>query len=259
LFKSVRFQNKINKLNFAVSLWLTLSIILIYPIVVTSASGSNGIDIFSKDESPFGIPYDVWITKFWNWDASIPLDPETNTFAGIKENGCLIHEEGSVIMLVDTAVGGKINQICQIPPGKGILITIWTGECDTSVPENEGASFEKISQCARGFDLGKVKGLVKVDNIPIAKLDALDYSTNTMENVTEIYTKEFNIYIPNNTHLSSVKYGTFPAAAHGWFVFLKPLPPGEHTIYIQNKVDPTTLSGAADVNAAQITYHLKVK
>ncbi len=29
--------------------------------------------------------------------------------------------------------------------------------------------------------------------------------------------------------LQTEQYGTFPAAAHGWFVFLKPLPPGNHT------------------------------
>jgi hypothetical protein len=85
------------------------------------------------------------------------------------------------------------------------------GECDAGSPEYEGASFKQLSQCARGYDLGKVRGLVKVDNIPIAKLEALDYSTNTMENVTEIYTKEFNIYLPNNSHIPTVRYGTFPA------------------------------------------------
>ncbi len=80
-----------------------------------------------------------------------------------------------------------------------------------------------------------------------------------MQNVTEIYTKGFNINLPTNTHISTVKYGTFPATVHGWFVFLKRLPPGEHTIYLQNIVDPTTLSGATNVNRAEITYHLRVE
>ena len=53
--------------------------------------------------------------------------------------------------------------------------------------------------------------------------------------------------------------GTFPAAAHGWFVFLKPLPPGDHTIYYKNSVEPTTLSGAENRNTAEITYLLSVK
>jgi hypothetical protein len=108
---------KVSKINFTVSLWLTLSIVSIYSIMVASASGYS-IDLFSKDESPFGIPYDVWVAKYWNWTASIPIDPETNTFANLKENGCLIHEEDSVIMLVDPAVGGKVNQICQISSNK---------------------------------------------------------------------------------------------------------------------------------------------
>ena len=254
MFKNFEYD----KLRLAISLWLVLSVTLIF-LRFTTASGYEDVELFSKGESPFGIPYDAWVEKYWNWTASIPIDQETNTFAGIKENGCLIHEEDSVVMLVDPAVGGKINQVCEIPAGKGILMNIWSGECDAAMPENEGASFEKISQCARGFDLGKIKGLVKVDNTPIAKLDVVDYSTSVMENVTEIYTKLFNIYLPNNTHIPTVKYGTFPAAVHGWFLFLKPLPSGEHTIYIQNIVDPTTLSGATNINRAEITYHLGVK
>jgi len=256
LSKASRFQGKSSKSKLAVIFGLASSIFIIYSGLVATASG--GIDLFTKDESPFGIPYDAWVEKYWNWTASIPIDPETNTFAGIKETGCLIHKEGSVVMLVDPAVGGRINQICQIPAGSGILIDIWSGECDAAMPELEGMPFEKISECARGFDLGKVRGLVKVDDVPIAKLDVLDYSTNIMENVTEVYTKQFNIYLPNNTHIPTVKYGTFPAAVHGWFVFLKPLPPGEHTVYIQTTVDPTTLSGATNVNRAEITYHLRV-
>jgi hypothetical protein len=53
--------------------------------------------------------------------------------------------------------------------------------------------------------------------------------------------------------------GTFPAAAHGWFVFLKPLQPGDHILYYQNSVEATTLSGDGNMNSAQFTYHLSVK
>ncbi len=33
----------------------------------------------------------------------------------------------------------------------------------------------------------------------------------------------------------------------------------DHTIYYQNSVEPTTLSGADNVNTAQITYSMKVQ
>ena len=66
-------------------------------------------------------------------------------------------------------------------------------------------SFEQLSKAARGFDLGKVKGLVKVDNIPVAKLDVVDYKNNILNNVTEVYTKQFNATVPNDSHIQNEK------------------------------------------------------
>lgn len=226
---------------------------------MTTRAKAADAGFFSKDEQPFGIPYDDWVEKYWNWDYSIPLDSETNTFAGLKDGGCLIHIENSTAMLIDTAVGGAWNQACIIPSGTGFLIPLWTGECDRSSKGYEAATFNELSKCARDFDLGKINSEVKLDNIPIARLGAVDYASNVLNNVTEIYTKEFNATIPSDSHLVFEKSGTFPAAAHGWFVFLRPLPAGNHTIYYQNNVEPTTLSGAGNVNNAQITYSINVK
>jgi hypothetical protein len=234
-----------------------LSIVSIYCITVPPAVGSVGL--YSKGDSPFGISHEDWLAKYWNWDLSIPLDPETNTFAGLKDNGCMVHKDNSMVMLVDTAVGGVWNQRCTISQNEGILIPLWTGECDQGSKGYESASSKQLSDCARGFDLGKVKGQVKVDNNLVATLDALDYTTNVMNNVSEVYTKQFNATLPNDTHSPTERFGTFPAAAHGWFVFLKPLNPGDHTVYYENSVLPTTLSGAGNSNTAQITYYFKVQ
>jgi hypothetical protein len=241
------------------NLYILLAIIAIYSITFPFVSGFN-VELFSKDESPFGISYSDWVAKYWNWDYSIPTDPQTNTFAGLKDNGCLVHKENSTVMLADTAAGGVWNQKCTISQKEGILIPIWTGECNQGAGKQfESYSFKQLSDCARGFDLGKVKGQVKVNNIPIAMLDAVDYKTNVMNNVTEIYTEEYNVTAPEDTHAPMERFGTFPAAAHGWFVFLKPLQPGNHTVYYQNSVEPTTLSGAGNVNSAQFTYHFNVQ
>jgi hypothetical protein len=250
----VRIPDSTIKLN----LYITLSLVATYYITLPVLTGYN-VEFYSKGESPFGISYSDWITKYWNWDLSIPLDPKINDFLGLKENGCLVHRENSTVMLADTAAGGIWNQKCTISHNAGILIPIWTGECDQGTKAFETYSFKQLLDCARGFDLGKVRGQVKVDNIPVATLDALDYKTNIMNNVTEVYSNQFNATIPINSHVLAERYGTFPAAAHGWFVFLKPLQPGTHTVYYQNSVEPTTLSGAGNVNSAQFTYHFKVE
>jgi hypothetical protein len=223
------------------------------------SASASGVDFYSKDESPFGISNSDWVAKYWNWDYSLPIDPQTNVIAGLKENGCLTHRENSTVMLADTAFGGVWNQNCTISRNEAILIPIWTGECNAGEKDCLDQPFQALSKAARGFDLGKIKGLVKIDNIPVATLDATDYKTNTMNNVTEVYTKQYNATLPENSHTPTEKNGTFPGAAHGWFVFLKPLQPGNHTVYYQNSVEPTSLSGAGNSNSAQFTYHFKVE
>jgi len=252
--KMVRILDSTINLN----LYILLSLSATYYITVPVVTGYN-VDFYSKGESPFGISYGDWVAKYWKWDLSIPQDPKSNNLLGLNENGCLVHKENSMVMLVDTAAGGIWNQKCTISHNAAILIPIWTGECDQGTKAFETYSFKQLSDCARGFDLGKVKGQVKVDGIPVATLDALDYKTNISNNVTEVYTKGFNATVPINSHFIVERYGTFPGAAHGWFVFLKPLQPGNHTVYYQNSVEATTLSGAGNVNSAQFTYHFKVE
>jgi hypothetical protein len=247
-------QFQYGKVNFTLSVLIFTT--LIYSTLVSSALGN--VSFYSKDESPFGITHGDWLAKYWNWDYSLLVDPNNN-IVGLNENGCLIHRENSTVMLADTALGGVWNQNCTISSNDGILIPIWIGECNQGVTECAKSSFEQLSKTARGYDLGKVKGLVKVDNIPVAALDVIDYKTNIMKNITEAYTKQYNATVPEGTHNSNTKFGTFPAAAHGWIAFLKPLSPGNHVVYYQNSVDPTTLSGASASNTAQFTYHLNVK
>jgi hypothetical protein len=80
-----------------------------------------------------------------------------------------------------------------------------------------------------------------------------------MNNVTEVYTIQCNATVLDDSLTLNELYGTFPSAAHGWFVFLKPLQPGNHTVYYQNNVELTILSGAGNSNTVQFTYHFKVE
>lgn len=113
----------------------------------------------------------------------------------------------------------------------------------------------------KGITLSRLS--IKVDGTPVAKLDvvssvrggALDYKINSMDNATELYSKGFNITIPGKQHFPDQNTGTWRSGAHGWFVFLKPLPPGDHMLHYNVGVTGT---GSND-HSAEITYDLKVK
>jgi hypothetical protein len=142
-------------------------------------------------------------------------------------------------MLMETAVEPN-HQSCKISSKDGVMIPMWTGWLDADNPDHKNASYQELKKGVRQeVNSGAVTSLVKVDGVPVAKLDevsstaangSLVYKINSIDNVTEIASKEFNITIPEDTHFPDNPPGTFPAAAHGWYVFVKPLAAGNHTI-----------------------------
>jgi hypothetical protein len=220
-------------------------------------------ELFSGDEKPFNIPYDSWISQFWNW--YVNLNPEEST---PTPDGCLINESGSMVMLMGTTVQGSPHQVCEIPSESGIMIPLWAAWCDTG--DHKGLSDEELTKCAREeYNLGKIGSQVKVDGIPISNLDvvmslisgSLDYDVKALANVTEYSTKGFNITIPEDSQCANCLPGTWRAGSHGWWVFLKPLTPGEHTISYNVRVTPTgaLTSPGTSPHFSDISYLLKVK
>jgi hypothetical protein len=228
-------------------------------IVFIIPSTVSAVEFYSKNDAPFGTTYDEWIGKWWNW--------WFEAYSGGKypeEGGCMINTSEPLIMLMDTAISGKPLQKCVITSSQGIMFPLWTGEFEDSLPEYNSYTYDQLSKGAREeINLGAVTSVVKVDGTQIAKLDevssmklgSLDYKINSMDNVTEVYSKGFNITIPEDSNIPDLKPGTWRAGAHGWFVFMKPLPPGDHMIYYNVGV---TGLGPND-HSAEITYDLKVK
>ena len=79
------------------------------------------------------------------------------------------------------------------------------------------------------------------------------YATNT--------SKGINLTIPHDTQMANSVPGTWRAGSHGWWLFLKPLPPGEHTIFYNIRVTPTgpLTSPGNKPHFADITYKFQVK
>lgn len=237
------------------NLLVTLSISLF--LATITAPFAYAVGVFPRDEQPFGKPYEDWVQDWWKWNAAIPGDPVT-TFAGIQENGCLINKEGPVVMLIDPAIGGNHHQICEISSNQGILISGWSALCSGATKGIENKSFKELSECARKYNLGKVTVNAWVDNKPIAQMVAEDLKTTNLMNVTELSTKGFNITTPADSNLAVDYPGTHLGVVHGWFIFIKPLPVGEHTVRYLNDVRSTTL-GPENTNNADITYSFSVK
>ena len=76
-----------------------------------------------------------------------------------------------------------------------------------------------------GLDSSSGRSVTKLDEITSMSNNISNTKINTMDNFSEIYAKPFNLTIPENTYVPDQVTGTGPAGGHGWFTFLKPLPP----------------------------------
>jgi hypothetical protein len=234
------------------------SILLIY----TGFTIASGIEVFSKDEQPFGKPYDEWLGKFWNWGLSL-----TEEQSHPPNGSCMINKSDSMVMVFDPAIAGKHEFECDITSKDGIMIPSWNGVFENSnkdeLPVNTPP--EQLSKMAKEqLDLGAVTSDVKVDGKSVAKLDEItsmspnnivNTKVNTMDNFTEIFAKPFNLTIPENTFLPDQVTGTWPSGGHGWFTFLKPLPPGDHKVSYSLSVQGLGADNVASENT--YTFHVK--
>jgi hypothetical protein len=249
-------QQKIRKnSNARITSCLFVGSVLIIYVGFTSA---YGIEVFSKDDKPFGVPYDEWLGKYWNWWISVT--PEQSE----PPNGsCLIHKSNSTLMLLDPSIAGKHELECDISSKDGIMIASWNGFQDNNnkdpIPDNTPVG--QLSKMAKqNVNFGAVTSEVTVDGKKIAKLDEITtkdggYKINTMENFTEIYAKPFNITIPETTYMPDQAFGTWPSGAQGWFTFLKPLPPGDHKVTYSLSVQGLGADNVASENT--YTFHVK--
>jgi hypothetical protein len=176
-----------------------------------------------------------------------------------------------MVMLLETAdVTFPPTQTCKISSDKGIIVPLWVGWCDSG-SSGKNSTEEELAKCAKEQNLGNIRSEVKVDGLPVAKLDvkqtvipgasSLDYKINSLANVTQSTSKLFTLTIPPDTHKPNQVSGTWKAVSDGWWVFLKPLPPGEHTIFYNIRITPTgaLTSPGTNPHFADITYKLLVK
>lgn len=207
---------------------------------VTADSINPGV--FSIESTPYGKPYSNWTGEWWQWWLSNTA--ADNPAADPTGANCAKNQNGSVWMLAGT-MGGSAERNCTIPAGKSILFPIIGSECSYAEYPNVRSDSE-LEVCAQA------------DNNAVAHLEAtVDGKALQQLEKYRVSSPISNMIIQNDNPLGAPP-GPTKMVSDGYYVFLEPLPTGDHELhFVGTTVDnPTTGTTRLAIDAK---YHLTVE
>jgi hypothetical protein len=196
---------------------------------------------FPADTVQYNLTYSEWTARWWQWLLSIP--EERNPAADETGENCHEGQSGPVWFLAGT-FGGLNERVCTIPAGKSILFSVLNAEC--SFAEYPSARSESdLRECAVSANDGATGLIATIDG------NAIDPSQ-----LHRIQSPLFEINFPGG-NIFGVPEGPSQAVSDGFWVFLPPLPPGDHEIHLEGAVQDFTTAGT-NLFAQEVRYRITV-
>ena len=196
-------------------------------VLFSSSISPSGADetnpgLFSPNSSPYNVPYKEWIAKWWQWNYNI-LNV-THPREHYSAERCDENQNGPVWFLPDSAEGSHERQ-CTIPTGKAILVPLATG-----IWHNDGTESitdSDLPRLAKSCNNGAIFGSTSIDGQRLKDLEKYRSETGFFKlNVTRV----------EGNYFGATKAGSWTAYADGYFLFIEPLPKGQHTIVLDTNV-----------------------
>jgi hypothetical protein len=246
------------------SLLLIMSLTVILVLNFAQAQGSNPYT-FPVNSSPYGISYKNWTAKWAAWQDGIPNSynwnfKDTPGVNYIPKDCSYMQDPSSPVFFlpwVGKELGTYVTVTCIVPHNKAILISVDSGTGDYSDPSVKLKTPSELIRLETESN--------KYPNEFHATLDGrpLDLINDEVHKVTSDL---YNLTLPKD-NLWGEPEGPDKAITQGWWLMLKPLPTGEHTVhyntgYGNSKSNPANIppgQGNPKGYIQDVTYHLVVK
>ena len=192
--------------------------------------GIIGLGLMMPLNMPFADsqPVEQLSAEWWQWALSIPTseNPQLDTTG---EN-CMVGQRGSVWFLAGIFGGGTTTRTCAVPEGKVLFFPVINSvNIDTPNVCGQGPDripVEDLRAASAAFIDGAANLFVEVDGEPMGNLHRVQ------SKVFEVALPEDNVFDDPCATLGGVRAGIYsPAVDEGFYVRLKPLGVGNHTLH----------------------------
>jgi hypothetical protein len=213
--------------------WLLVALVVSVP---TSVAAQNlNPEVLPAGARPHGATYGKWGARWWQWVVSAPA--ATNPLLDTTGEDCAVGQTGKVWFLAGTAGAGSVVRTCTVPTGTSLFFPVLNAAFIATEPfETEPFVHEQVAGFVDTIDVSTMA--VEVDGQSIEDLGSYRAHSPT-----------FSVTLPAG-NIFGVPAGTLePSAADGYWLMLRPLAPGEHTVHIH---------GVPDGGVLDVTYNLVV-
>ena len=195
------------------------------------------VKVFPGDSKPYGVTFPEWTAKWWQWLVSVPKQ-QNPAIDQTGENCGENQKDSNVWFLAGTQKPlHSAVQKCTVPSGKAILFPIITSLFSYAEVPKLRSDSDLIAYAAKDIDrMSQLKLMIDGQELQDLEKYRIRFGPFPLS------------YPPNN--VSGIPPGYTTAPLDGFWVFLEPLPYGDHKIYFRG-VEPNFHT--------EVSYFLTVK
>ena len=201
-------------------------------------------DIAPPNSEPYGKTYGEWSAAWWTWAMELPVAcPIPHPFVDDPAFDVTEGQHGNVWFLA--APFGTVNRTCTIPADKALFVGLLNAEAS----DLEGLGITEAEQRANAKSTADHIHNVacSVDGDAVAHIDYY-----------RVESPQFSFTAPT-PWLFGTTGGTGTSVSDGYFVMLKPLSRGSHTLRYSGIIHFTLAADGFDADyPLDMTYHLTV-
>jgi hypothetical protein len=225
----------------AACMWCAL-VLFIFSLIPSSLAENINPQLYSIDSKPFGLTMSEWSVKWFQW--LLPIPQENNPASDKTGQDCAQGQPTKDVWFLAQTTSGPGERTCTIPAGRAILLPVAINECSTA--EDPALTTESaLRACAvAGNEVNSIIAIV--DGVKLRNLEQY-----------RVQSPLFTFTYPDN-NIFGAPSGPTQAVSDAYMTFLKPLPPGNHTLQFSQVTLDNPTTGTKSF-AYSIVYHLIVK
>jgi hypothetical protein len=230
-------------------------------MVAPMSSVLAAADLVAPGQTAIGMTYGDWSAAWQQWVQAIPNTPEepNPAFDETGENCAQGQDSGPVFFLVgaftdelpDTPLISEVERDCTVPANRHIFFPIVNVAIDTTDPQGD---FYEATEAAQRQLAGKNADLIDVGSLEVT------VDGKKVKNLGDyrVQSPAYHFFLPaenNMWGIADVNASGYFGVADGYYVMLKPLSSGKHTVQFAGAF----VSNGEVLFALDVTYNLTVQ